>query len=651
MVGGSAPDANGDVSVTMTQPSPGPVSVYAEATYSDGTVSDSLPVTFYVQQTSWQPTANNGGGGSLQGGQIISPQDQTQSPAYPVLVTVVPGGSLNCAVSSGQDTDFWKLTPDIEGVQNLLSPVDDSGDLSYSWSGPGTFSSPTSDSTNWTAPSGATLGQTATLTCTITDNGDPIGPFDIGTKTDPGTLTSSVTVKYVASGGSSSINPTLTVQNCNQWNPNPAYVGDAIHGTVTSTLTPDNLDSDGSGATFVTYSWGTSIDDVFYSATGAAGTFAAGGGSYSIGWNPLGSSTTFNAVSTVPGSYVTEVTCTATVCDSSTGGALASATAQGYIGDPSLLQPPPTGQVTPQQTGTAQAWSSLKIFDAGGNDVTGQTITVYTGDKTTLNARVGGTLPGAGLWSFSNAEIPIKSYSWVSAPWTMNYKVDTFPLTGSDISSPSISVLYTSVVSRTRVTFTASIAGHSVSKDVYFVVTYHTGPVAPDNQVSVNAWANISGTKTYLSRGQINIPPTQINFPFTPGPDVETNANDALGRGYDYSYFHAYCATGSIGDWGKASASFLYPDLTFVYATNSTVMTNRRLGANFNFGAMAENAGMTIQAALSAGQILSLAGSGSLHPSDEQLAIEEGYYWMKSSGAALLTGSTLDIHLEYEDEN
>ncbi len=50
MVGGSAPDANGDVSVTMTEPSPGPVSVYAGAAYSHCTVSDSLPVTFYVQQ-------------------------------------------------------------------------------------------------------------------------------------------------------------------------------------------------------------------------------------------------------------------------------------------------------------------------------------------------------------------------------------------------------------------------------------------------------------------------------------------------------------------------------------------------------------------------------------------------------------------------
>ncbi len=49
------------------------------------------------------------------------------------MVTVVPGGSLNCAVNSPQDTDFWKLTPDIEGVQNLMNPVDDSGDLTYAW--------------------------------------------------------------------------------------------------------------------------------------------------------------------------------------------------------------------------------------------------------------------------------------------------------------------------------------------------------------------------------------------------------------------------------------------------------------------------------------------------------------------------------------
>ncbi len=128
IVGGSAPDDNGDVSVTMTQPSPGPVSVYAEATYSDGTVSDSLPVTFYAQEQTWQATdgsiTNNG---AITGCQIVAPQDQTQSPAYPA------NGSLNCAVSAAQDTDYFSLTPVIEGVQDLLNPVDDSGDLSYAW--------------------------------------------------------------------------------------------------------------------------------------------------------------------------------------------------------------------------------------------------------------------------------------------------------------------------------------------------------------------------------------------------------------------------------------------------------------------------------------------------------------------------------------
>ncbi len=252
-------------------------------------------------------------------------------------------------MSTAQDTDYFSLSLAIAGVQDLLSPVDDSGDLSYSWSGPGTFSNPTSPSTNWTAPNSVTIGQTATLTCTITDNGDPLLPFETGTKIDA-PISSSVSVKYVASGGTSSINPTLAVQNCNQWNPNPAYVGDAIHGTVVGTLSPGDLDSDGSGPTFVEYSWNET--GLWSSQTGAVCSFQPCALNGAIGWTDGSPSTQFNAVFETPGYYIMQVTGTAAVCDSSTGGVIAAATGIGYVGgDPSDFQQ--SGGAQAQQTGGA----------------------------------------------------------------------------------------------------------------------------------------------------------------------------------------------------------------------------------------------------------------------------------------------------------
>ncbi len=402
LAGGGTPDANGNVSYQMTDAQVGAYTVYAEATYVGGsqgtTVVDSLPITFYVQAKSWQPTDNNNQG-TITYGQIIAPQDQTQSPAYPSTVTCAANGSLNCAVSDAQDTDYWKLSPNIEGVQNLLNPVDDSGDLSYSWSGPGTFSAPASPSTNWTAPSTVTIGNTATLTCTITDNGDPIGPFNIGTKIDA-PVTSSVTVKYVA-GSSSSLTPSLTVQNCNQWNPNPAYVGDAIHGTVTSTLTPDNLDTGGSGATFVTYSWVT--DQVYASQDGSSGSYVPFYGNYVIGWQQGAPTATFNAVFLDPGYYILTVNCTANVCDSSTGSVIASATSTGYVGGDAADVGSSNGGVAPQTSGNNPPPGNPPgpglISYVCATDAYGDELIEHYADGTGTELDIAGSEDPAGTWT------------------------------------------------------------------------------------------------------------------------------------------------------------------------------------------------------------------------------------------------------------
>ncbi len=330
-------------------------------------------------------------------------------------MTVAANGSLNCAVSTAQDTDYFSLTPVIEGVQDLLSPIDDSGDLSYAWSGPGTFSDPASPSTNWTAPSTVTIGNTATLTCTITDNGDSLGPFDIGTKIDK-QVTQHVAVTYVA-GGSSSLTPSLTVNNCESWDPNPAYVGDAIHGTVTSTLSPGNLDSDGSGPTFVTYDWETR--NVYESDDGGATipfTDATNRTSYVIVWQPGDSSATFNATFFDPGYYILQVNCTANVCDSSTGTVIASAVATGYVGGDASDIPTSAGGssadglVSPDDNngagmpvqGVTIICNNTTIAAPKGKI---KTVTVSEGQKVTLEAKLGNSDAPSCTWTIPGTAV------------------------------------------------------------------------------------------------------------------------------------------------------------------------------------------------------------------------------------------------------
>ncbi len=371
----------------------------------------------------WQPT-NNNNQGSIQYGQIIAPQDQTQSPAYPQTVTVSANGSLNCAVLTAQDTDYHDLSPVIEGVQNLLKPVDDSGDLSYTWScTEGTFATATGpsqtasgESATWTAPSSVTINDTTTLTCTITDNGDPLLPFETGYKIDA-PVTQHVTVTYVASGGTSSINPTLAVQNCNQWNPNPAYVGDMISGKVTSQLSPSNLDSDGSGPTFVTYDWETK--NVYESDDGGVNipfTDATDRASYVIVWQPGDSSATFNATFFDPGYYILQVKCTANVCDSSTGGVIASAVATGYVGGDASDIPTSAGG------SSADGLASPDDANGAGMPVQGvtiicnnttiaapkgkiKTVTVSEGQKVTLEAKLGNSDAPSCTWTIPGTAV------------------------------------------------------------------------------------------------------------------------------------------------------------------------------------------------------------------------------------------------------
>jgi len=105
--------------------------------------------------------------GAISGGGLTAPANG--------VATVAPGETLNCGVGLATDTDSWS--------QGAWGSGTEADTVTYLWSGPpgGVFSSPSGQSTSWTAPQ--TAG-TYTLTCTIDDAGI-VPPSDLGTRNDP----------------------------------------------------------------------------------------------------------------------------------------------------------------------------------------------------------------------------------------------------------------------------------------------------------------------------------------------------------------------------------------------------------------------------------------------------------------------------------
>ena len=112
-------------------------------------------------------------------------------------------------------------------------------------------------------------------------------------------------------------------------------------------------------------------------------------------------------------------------------------------------------------------------------------------------------------------------------------------------------------------------------------------------------------------------------------------------------FWEDYCPSGSIGDCGKPPV-FYWPDLNHLKYNNPYpgVSSPRRMGANFNFGAMAANSGMNLQAALLAGEALAHFH----HPLVEQRAIDAAYnWWLSSPRQPLSNGATISVHLPDDD--
>jgi len=152
----------------------------------------------------------------------------------------------------------------------------------------------------------------------------------------------------------------------------------------------------------------------------------------------------------------------------------------------------------------------------------------------------------------------------------------------------------------------------------------------------------------------IDIPPAQpktLKHGYVPAPDIVANVARAAAYSaslplWDHDadvivlatlkWIRPLVATGTIGDWGKAAD--WYPDIP---SCTKPQIWHRRLGANFNFGAMAAALGWSLNDTL-----IGAAGIGGWHhPKDEQEAIELGWNWYTDGGPTLPFGSSTAVSI------
>lgn len=295
--------------VTLTKSSPG-----------DYNSSVSCSVTWHCEDDSTNPptyfTATAGGSastpvhmgvmwtpGGITGGVLGQPQNQGSTPYSPPYVFAAAGGTLSCSVSGARAYDLWTFG------SNSGKDYGDSVNYAWSCSGGG-FSGAnpaTGQSATWNSPSRPSK---SSVSCKISATAGALGPYD-GGKRGPRPI-SAVCEIYM---------PTLTVTG-GSWSPNPAYVGEAVTGTATASLSgaPSGLSA--------SYSWATSA--LYYSADGS--TFTAGGGSSSgVVWTEGASTSAFTVFFDDGGFYIIGANATVALRDSS-GNGLWSGSATGYVG-------------------------------------------------------------------------------------------------------------------------------------------------------------------------------------------------------------------------------------------------------------------------------------------------------------------------------
>ncbi|HEY3333211.1 MAG TPA: hypothetical protein VGK19_24465 [Capsulimonadaceae bacterium] len=148
--------------------------------------------------------------------------------------------------------------------------------------------------------------------------------------------------------------PKVTVSG-SAWGPDPAYAGDMTYGGVSASIAPAEIDSDGTGMTYVTYEWAT--ETIYYSADGGVtDPWHANGGNSILSWTPDANPTRFWGALMTPGFYIQKVKCTATIHDSRTGDGIgAPVVGYGFIGGPDPEAPPDEPEVQARAEGTPPA--------------------------------------------------------------------------------------------------------------------------------------------------------------------------------------------------------------------------------------------------------------------------------------------------------
>lgn len=173
-------------------------------------INGSKNYTVKVIQKVWSP--NDQSGHTLTS-KMLSPQDQTSNTPTPQQVSVYVGGKLTCSVQEiSNDTDTWTLDSNADGTIQPGETGYETSNVTYEWSGAGSFQDSSAPSTQWTAPS--TPG-TYTLECKIDDGlgtGDKgIGAHEDGTRNDDEVTRSvevvvySITLQANRKGGTSAI--------------------------------------------------------------------------------------------------------------------------------------------------------------------------------------------------------------------------------------------------------------------------------------------------------------------------------------------------------------------------------------------------------------------------------------------------------------
>jgi hypothetical protein len=162
------------------------------------------------------------------------------------------------------------------------------------------------------------------------------------------------------------------------------------------------------------------------------------------------------------------------------------------------------------------------------------------------------------------------------------------------------------------------------------IITFQVGDptqTASDKQFSIQpVVAGVTQSKITL-----NIPATQVAFPFTPQPNYSANAKAAKTAGKsDPAFMDVENHHNGIGAWGD---SLYYPDNANPPINKATKKRQllRRRGANFNFGAMMRGAGYSLNETLYIAQLIVRWK----HPIVEQYAIAGGWTWEEEKEPAL----------------